>query len=87
MCSSDLEIPNVVGITLAITEKAKFAGKTVAEAQFPDWLRPAFIKRMNLSGSWESIEPKPDELLLENDRMVVFCLKERVAEAQKRFKV
>jgi trk system potassium uptake protein TrkA len=81
------EIPNVVGITLAITEKAKFAGKTVAEAQFPDWLRPAFIKRMNLSGSWESIEPKPDELLLENDRMVVFCLKERVAEAQKRFKV
>ncbi|MGB1588353.1 MAG: NAD-binding protein [Poseidonia sp.] len=81
------EIPNVVGITLAITEKAKFAGKTVAEAQFPDWLRPAFIKRMNLSGSWESIEPKADELLLENDRMVVFCLKERVAEAQKRFKV
>jgi trk system potassium uptake protein TrkA len=81
------EIPNVVGITLGITEKAKFAGKTVAEAQFPDWLRPAFIKRMNLSGSWESIEPKPDELLLENDRMVVFCLKERVAEAQKRFKV
>ena len=81
------EIPNVVGITLGITEKAKFAGKTVAEAQFPDWLRPAFIKRMNLSGSWESIEPKPDELLLGNDRMVVFCLKERVAEAQKRFKV
>ena len=81
------EIPNVVGITLAITEKAKFAGKTVAEAQFPDWLRPAFIKRMNLSGSWESIEPKADELLLENDRMVVFCLKERGAEAQKRFKV
>jgi len=81
------EVPNVVGITLKITERAKFAGKKVAEAQFPDWMRPAFIKRRNLAGEWESIEPKPDELLLENDRMVLFCLKEKVADAQKRFKV
>jgi len=81
------EVPNVVGITLKITERAKFAGKKVAEAQFPDWLRPAFIKRRNLGGEWESIEPKPDELLLENDRMVLFCLKEKVSDAQKRFKV
>ena len=44
------EVPNVVGITLKITEKAKFAGKKVAEAQFPDWMRPAFIKRRNLAG-------------------------------------
>ena len=50
-------------------------------------MRPAFIKRRNLSGAWESIEPKPDELLLENDRVVLFCLEERVADAQKRFKV
>jgi len=81
------EIPNVVGITLEVTERAKFAGKSVHDANFPDWLRPAFIKRMGLSGAWESIEPKPDELLLENDRVVLFCLKERVSEAQKRFKV
>jgi hypothetical protein len=33
------------------------------------------------------MEPKPDQLLLENDRMVLFCLKEKVSEAQKRFKV
>ena len=81
------EVPNVVGITLKITERAKFAGKKVADAQFPDWMRPAFIKRRNLAGEWESIEPKPDQLLLENDRMVLFCLKEKVSEAQKRFKV
>jgi len=81
------EIPNVVGITLEVTEKAKFAGKKVGEANFPDWLRPAFIKRQNLSGSWSSLEPLADELLLENDRVVVFCLKDRVSEAQKRFKV
>ena len=31
--------------------------------------------------------PKSDELLLENDRVVVFCMKERAAEAQKKFKV
>jgi hypothetical protein len=42
---------------------------------------------MNLSGTWDSLEPKDDEFLLENDRVVIFCLKERVAEAQKRFKV
>lgn len=81
------EVPNVVGITLKITERAKFAGKKVVDAQFPDWMRPAFIKRRNLAGEWESIEPKPDQLLLENDRMVLFCLKEKVSEAQKRFKV
>ena len=81
------EIPNVVGITLKVTEKAKFAGKQVRDANFPDWLRPAFIKRQNLSGSWSSLEPRPDELLLENDRVVVFCLREKVSEAQKRFKV
>jgi trk system potassium uptake protein TrkA len=80
-------IPNVVGITLKVTERAKFAGKTLADAQLPDWIRPAFIKRMNLSGTWDSLEPKDDEFLLENDRVVIFCLKERVAEAQKRFKV
>ena len=58
------EVPNVVGITLKITERAKFAGKTVGEAQFPDWMRPAFIKRRQLSGMWEAIEPMEDELLL-----------------------
>ena len=81
------EVPNVVGITLKVTERAKFAGKQVKDSNFPDWMRPAFIKRRNLSGAWESIEPKPDELLLENDRVVLFCLEERVADAQKRFKV
>ena len=50
-------------------------------------MRPAFIKRRQLSGKWEAIEPKEDELLLENDRMVLFCLKEKVSDAQKRFKV
>ncbi len=81
------EVPNVVGITLKVTERAKFAGKQVKDANFPDWMRLAFIKRRNLSGAWESIEPEPEELLLENDRVVLFCLKERVADAQKRFKV
>ena len=81
------EVPNVVGITLKVTEKAKFAGKVMSEANFPDWMRPAFIKRRNLSGNWESLVPRPEELLLENDRVILFCLKEKVADAQKRFKV
>ena len=81
------EVPNVVGITLKVTERAKFAGKVVGEANFPDWMRLAFIKRRNLSGNWESIAPEPDELLLENDRVILFCHKEKVADAQKRFKV
>ena len=65
-------VPNVVGITLKITEQRNLQAKKVADAQFPDWMRPAFIKRRNLAGEWESIEPKPDQLLLENDRMVLF---------------
>ena len=59
----------------------------LVDGSIPDWMRPAFIKRLNLNGSWESLPPKSDELLLENDRVVVFCMKERVAEAQKKFKV
>lgn len=81
------EIPDVVGITLEVTERAKFAGKKLEDANFPDWCRPAFIKRMSLSGSWTSIVPKPDTLLLENDRVVIFCREERIPEVQKRFKV
>ena len=81
------EVPNVVGITLKVTERAKFAGKRLSKANLPEWMRPAFIKRRNLSGQWESIAPKPDELLLENDKVVLFCLKEKVPDAQKRFKV
>jgi len=81
------EIPDVVGFTLEVTERAKFAGKPLKDANFPDWMRPAFIKRMTLSGSWTSIEPKSDTLLLENDRVVVFCRQDRVGEVQKRFKV
>ncbi|MBH35222.1 MAG: hypothetical protein CMB74_07235 [Euryarchaeota archaeon] len=81
------ELPNVVGITLKVTERAKFAGKRVSDAKFPEWMRPAFIKRRNIGGSWESIDPQPDELLLENDRIVLFCMKDKVADAQKRFKV
>ena len=61
--------------------------KHFAEAQLPDWIAPAFIKRMSLDGSWESLRPDAEQLLLENDRMVVFCLKDRVADAQKKFKV
>ena len=81
------EVPNVVGITLKVTERAKFAGKRLSKANLPEWMRPAFIKRRNLSGQWESIAPEPDELLLENDKVVLFCLKEKVPDAQKRFKV
>jgi len=81
------ELPNVVGITLKVTERAKFAGKRLAEAKFPEWMRPAFITRRNIGGTWESLDPQPDELLLENDRVIIFCMKEKVADAQKRFKV
>ena len=81
------QIPGVVGITLEVTEKAKFAGKTVEEAMFPDWLRLAFIQRRGISGGWKSFKPDNDQLLLEHDRVVLFCLQDRVADAQKRFKV
>jgi Trk K+ transport system NAD-binding subunit len=80
-------IPDVVGLTLEVTEKAKFAGKSVAEAQFPDWMTVAFVKRLNLAGEWESMQPKPSELLLEKDHVVMFCHRDRVGDIQKRFKV
>jgi trk system potassium uptake protein TrkA len=80
-------IPNIVGMTFEVTEKAKFAGKTVAEAQFPDFLKLAFIKRQNLSGTWDTTKPTDDHLLLENDLVILFCHQDKISDAEKRFRV
>lgn len=81
------EVPNVVGLTFEVTEKAKFAGKTVAEAQFPDSMKLAFIKRINLAGEWETTKPTDDHILLENDLVILFCHQDKIPDAEKRFRV
>ncbi|HJL98003.1 MAG TPA: NAD-binding protein [Candidatus Poseidoniaceae archaeon] len=81
------EIPNVVGLTFEVTEKAKFAGKTVGEAQFPESVKLAFIKRLNLAGEWETTKPTDDHVLLENDLVILFCLQDKIPDAEKLFRV
>jgi Trk K+ transport system NAD-binding subunit len=80
-------IPNIIGVSMPVSADAKFAGKRVLEASFPDWMRIAFIQRRNTNGTWESLRPSPDKTLLEDDRLIIFCSPERVVELEKRFKV
>jgi Trk K+ transport system NAD-binding subunit len=80
-------VPNVVGLTFEVTEKAKFAGKTIGEAQFPDSMILAFIKRLNLAGEWETTKPTDDHVLLENDLVILFCHQDKISDAEKRFRV
>ena len=81
------DIPNVNGATFEVTEKAKFAGKSVADAHLPEWMKLAFIKRQHLNGRWETSKPSPGHLLLENDRLIIFCHQDKMPDAEKLFKV
>ena len=38
-------IPEVIGISLPVKESAKFCGMKIAEANFPEWMRIAFVQR------------------------------------------
>lgn len=80
-------IPNIIGVSMLVSGNAKFAGKRILEASFPEWMRVAFIQRLNTNGTWESLRPSPDKTLLEGDRLIIFCSPERVVELEKRFKV
>jgi Trk K+ transport system NAD-binding subunit len=80
-------IPNIIGVSMLVSSESGFAGKRVLEASFPDWMRIAFIQRLNTNGTWESLRPSLDKTLLEGDRLIIFCSPERVVELEKRFKV
>jgi Trk K+ transport system NAD-binding subunit len=80
-------IPNIVGISMEVNERARFSGKRVVEANLPEWMRIAFIQRKNNNGIWESLRPSPDKALLNGDRLIIFSTPDRMQDIEKRFKV
>jgi len=80
-------ISDIIGLTFEVTEKAKFAGKSILKAQFPEWMQIAFIQRQSLAGDWDTMDAKLDTVLHIHDRVILFCAREKIAEAEKRFKV
>jgi hypothetical protein len=50
-------IPNIIGVSMLVSESSQsLPGKRVIEASFPDWMRIAFIQRLNTTyGTWESL--------------------------------
>ena len=80
-------IPNIIGVSMEVNERAKFSGKRIVEANLPDWLRIAFIQRRNTNGMWESLRPSPDKTLLNGDRLIIFSSPDRITDIEKRFKV
>ena len=80
-------IPNIVGVSMEVNERAKFSGKRIVEANFPEWMRIAFIQRRNTAGLWESLRPSPEKTLLNGDRLIIFCSPDRISDIEKRFRV
>ena len=80
-------IPEIIGISLPVKETAKFCGLKISEANFPEWMRIAFIQRQFSVNKWENMRPSPDKLIIKGDRLTMFCNPDRVAELEKRFKV
>lgn len=80
-------IPEVIGISLPVKESAKFCGMKIAEANFPEWMRIAFVQRQVDVNKWENMRPSPNKIIIEGDRLTVFCSPDRVAELERRFKV
>jgi Trk K+ transport system NAD-binding subunit len=80
-------IPEVIGISLPVKESAKFCGMKIAEANFPEWMRIAFVQRQVAVNKWENMRPSPNKIIIEGDRLTVFCSPDRVAELERRFKV
>jgi Trk K+ transport system NAD-binding subunit len=72
---------------MEVNERAKFSGKRIVEANFPEWMRIAFIQRRNTAGMWESLRPAPEKTLLDGDRLIIFCSPDRISDIEKRFKV
>ena len=80
-------IPNIIGVSMVVTDDSGVVGKRISEASFSEWMRIAFIQRQNTNGTWESLRPSPDKTLLEDDRLIIFCSPDRVVDLEKRFKV
>ena len=80
-------IPEIIGISLPVKESAKFCGMKIAEANFPEWMRIAFIQRQVSDSKWENMRPSPSKIIIEGDRLTMFCNPDRVAELERRFKV
>ena len=80
-------VPDVVGICLPITPKAKFSGKTLASINLPDWCKVAFIQRRNANDDWETLRPSPSKPLMEEDKLTIFLPPDRVEDLEKKFKV
>ena len=80
-------IPNIIGISMPVGSKAKFAGKRIIDASLPEWLRIAFIQRQNTQGIWETLRPTPDKTILEGDHLIVFTRPDRVEDLERKFRV
>ena len=80
-------IPDIVGISLPVSNATKFVGKRVGDAGIPDWARIAFIQRRNTMGGWETLRPSREKTIVDGDRLILFCRPDRVADLEKKFKV
>ena len=75
-------IPNVVGMSVPVTEGHKFVGKTLDECKIPKGCKVVFIQR-TVNNKTMTLSGESNKQLLANDRLIVFMPTEKVAIFEK----
>ena len=75
-------IPNVVGMSVPVTEGHKFVGNTLDECKIPKGCKVVFIQR-TVNNKTMTLSGESNKQLLANDRLIVFMPTEKVATFEK----
>jgi trk system potassium uptake protein TrkA len=76
-------IPNVVGMSVPLTEGHKFVGKTLDQCKFTKGCKVVFIQRTLENKKTMTLSAESNKQLLANDRLIVFMPTERVSSFEK----
>ena len=77
-------IPEIVGMSVPLSEGHKFVGKTLKECKLDSWCKVAFIQREVGDNKVVTLSAQSSKQLLPNDRLLVFMPTDRVQTFEKR---
>ena len=75
-------IPNIIGMSVPVTEGHKFVGKTLDKCKIPNGCKVVFIQR-TVNNKTMTLSGESNKQLLANDRLIVFMPTEKVHSFEK----
>jgi len=76
-------VPDVVGMSVPITEGHKFLGKTLSQCKIPKGCKVVFIQRTVNNKKTMTLSAESNKQLLPNDKLIVFMPSEKVSSFEK----